>query len=160
MFTGAIAEYYFRNSPLDWDTKSKTFNYHGSSTFQTRYTTADDIANYTLEAITAPDAAKGVSIFVESFQASPEDIASAYSAATNGRVHVTLNCLGTIEDAKAKLDDGRAKYPKREWHKYLWYCYQVNIPSRSWDFEPVDVARFPNVKQTSLEEFFRQNPDI
>ncbi|CAN9173136.1 unnamed protein product [Alternaria alternata] len=160
MFTGAIVEWYFRNSPRDWDPKSKTFNFYGPSTFQTRYTTADNIADYTLEAITAPDAAKGGFVCVQSFQASPEDIASAYKAATGGRGHVTLNCLGTIEDAKAKLEDARAKYQKKGWYEYIWYCYQVHIPSRSWDFEPVDVARFPNVKQTSLEDFFRQNPDV
>ncbi|KAF4313074.1 NmrA-like family protein [Botryosphaeria dothidea] len=160
MFTGAIAEFYFCKSPNDWDAKTKTFSYHGDSTFPTRYTTADDIGNYVLEAINAPDAANGGYIGVQSFEASPEDIIKAYSAAREGRVKATLNCLGTVEDAKAKLDHGRATYEKRDWPNYIWYCYQYHIPKRSWDYEPVDVARFANVKRTSLEEFFRQNPDV
>lgn len=160
MFTGAIAEYYFMRSPVDWDPKTKTFSYHGPSTFPTRYTTVGDIGNYVVEAITASDAANGGYIFVQSFQASPEDIIDAYNTTRVGRVTAKLNFLGTLEDAKAKLDQGRATYEKREWYKYLWYCYQYHIPSRSFDYEPVDVARFVNVKQTSLQEFFLQHPDI
>ncbi|EKG09660.1 NmrA-like protein [Macrophomina phaseolina MS6] len=160
MFTGAIVEFYFRKSLINWDGKTKTFSFYGPSTFPTRYTTTNDIANYVLEAITAPDAAEGGDIRVQSFEASPEDLAKAYSAARDGRAQMTLNCLGTVEDAKAKLDEGRATHSKREWYKYNWYTYQQHIPSRTWDYEPVDVARFANVKQTSTEEFFRQNPDI
>ncbi|KAJ9258333.1 hypothetical protein DTO271D3_4739 [Paecilomyces variotii] len=160
MFTGAIAEYYFRKSPADWDSKTKTFNFYGPSTQPTRYTTTNDIANYVVEAITAPDASSGGYIFVQSFEASPEDIVKEYNAAREGRITAKLNCLGTLDDAKAKLDQGRAMYEKRDWPKYLWYCYQYHIPSRSWDYEPKDVSRFPNVRQTSLYEFFRQNPDV
>ncbi|EKG13604.1 NmrA-like family protein [Macrophomina phaseolina MS6] len=160
MFTGAIAEYYFRRSPLNWDSETKTFNFHGPISFPTRYTTANDIANYVLEAITAPDAAAGGYLRVQSFEASPDDIAKAYSAARGGRAQITLNCLGTLEDAKARLDDGRAKYAKRDWHNYAFYVYEYHIPSRSWDYEPVDSARFSNVKRTSLEQFFLENPDI
>lgn len=160
MFTGAIAEYYFQRSAHDWDSKTKTFSFHGPSTCPTRYTTAGDIANYVLEAIAAPNAADGGYISVQSFEASPEEVVEAYNAAREGGVTANLKCLGTLEDAKAKLDHGKAIYPKREWYKYLWYCYQYYIPTRAWDYEPVDVARFPNVQQTSLEEFFRQNPDV
>ncbi|OJJ02990.1 hypothetical protein ASPVEDRAFT_84458 [Aspergillus versicolor CBS 583.65] len=160
MFTGAIADYYFFKSPSDWDTETKTFSFHGPSTFCTRYTTAEDIGNYVLEAVTAPDAANGGYIFVQSFEASPEDIIKTYNTTKEGRVTAKLNCLGTLADAKAKLDNGRANYGKKEWYKYIWYCYQYHIPSRSWDYEPVDVARFPSVKQSSLEQFFRQHPAI
>ncbi|KAH7028434.1 NmrA-like family protein [Macrophomina phaseolina] len=160
MFTGAIAEWYFRKSPYDWDSKTKTFSFHGPSTSPTRYTTAGDLANYVLEAITAPTAADGGYVCVQSFEASPEDVVKAYNAARQGRITANLKCLGTLEDAKAQLDHGRAIYSKRECYNYLWYTYQYYIPMRAWDYEPVDVARFPNVKQTSLEEFFRQNPDV
>lgn len=160
MFTGAIADYYFFKSPSDWDAETKTFSFHGPSTFPTRYTTAEDIGNYALEAVTAPEAAKGGYIFVQSFEASPEDIVKTYNATKEGEVRARLNCLGTLADAKAKLDNGRATYGKKEWYKYIWYCYQYHIPSRSWDYEPVDVARFSTVKQTSLEQFFRQHPAI
>ncbi|GMF66834.1 unnamed protein product [Aspergillus oryzae] len=138
----------------------KTFNFHGPSTFPTRYTTAEDIGNYVLEAITAPDAANGGFVRVQSFEASPEDIVKAYNAARGGRVTAKLNCLGSLKDAEDKLNEGRAKYGKSEWYNYLRYSYQYHIPARSWDYEPVDVARFPNVKQTSLEEFFPRNPDV
>ncbi|GKZ26815.1 hypothetical protein AbraCBS73388_003202 [Aspergillus brasiliensis] len=160
MFTGAIADYYFKRSRYDWDPDTKTFSFHGPSTFPTRYTTAEDIGNYVLEAITAPDAANGGFVRVQSFEASPEDIVKAYSAARGGHITAKLNCLGSVKDAEDKLNEGRAKYGKSGWYNYLRYCYQYHIPARSWDYEPVDVARFPNVKQTSLEEFFRRNPDI
>lgn len=160
MFTGAIAEWYFKRNPADWDSKTKTFRFHGPSTFPTRFTTTDDIANYVLEAIAAPNAANGGYVRVQSFEASPEDIVNAYNAAREGRVTAKLQCLGSLEDAKATLDQERAKYGTREYYRYLWYSYQYHVPSRSWDFDPADVARFPNVKQTSLQEFFIQNPDV
>ena len=160
MFTGAIAEYYFKRSPYDWDPDTKTFNFHGPSTFPTRYTTADDIGNYVLEAITAPDAADGGFIRVQSFEASPEDIVKAYNAAREGQATANLNCLGSVKDAEDKLNEGRSKNGKSGWYSFIRYIYQYHIPARSWDYEPVDVARFSNVKQTSLEEFFRRNPDV
>ena len=162
MFTGAIAEYYFKRSRYDWDPDTKTFNFHGPSTFPTRYTTANDIGNYVLEAITAPNAADGGFIRVQSFEASPEDIVKAYNTAREGRTTCTakLNCLGSVKDAEDKLNEGRARHQKSGWCNYTRYVYQYHIPARSWDYEPVDVERFPNVKQTSLEEFFRLNPDV
>ncbi|KAJ5462557.1 hypothetical protein N7475_007501 [Penicillium sp. IBT 31633x] len=160
MFTGAIAEYYFKRSRYDWDPDTKTFSFHGPSTFPTRYTTAEDIGNYVLEAITAPDAADGGFVRVQSFEASPEDIVKAYRAAREGHVTAKLNCLGSVKDAEDKLNEGRAKYGKSGWYNFIRQCYQYHIPARSWDYEPVDVARFPNVKQTSLEKFFRRNPDV
>ncbi|KAI9927201.1 hypothetical protein MW887_003585 [Aspergillus wentii] len=160
MFTGAIAEYYFKRSRHDWDPDTKTFSFHGPSTFPTRYTTAEDIGNYVLEAITAPDAADGGFVRVQSFEASPEDIVLAYRAARGGRATARLNCLGSVKDAEDKLNEGRAKHGKAGWPNFTRHCYQYHIPARSWDYEPVDVARFPNVTQTTLEEFFRRNPDV
>lgn len=160
MFTGAIADYYFKKSNYDWDRRTKTLNFHGSSTFPTRYTTAEDIGNYVLEAITAPDAANGGYVRVQSFEASPEDVVKAYSAAREGRITAKLNCLGSLKDAETKLNEGRATYGKSGCFNFMWYVYQYHIPARSWDYEPVDIARFANVKQTSLEEFFRRNPDV
>ncbi|KAJ5391849.1 hypothetical protein N7509_007339 [Penicillium cosmopolitanum] len=160
MFTGAIAEYYFKRSRYDWNPDTKTFSFHGPSTFPTRYTTTEDIGNYVLEAITAPDAADGGFVRVQSFEASPEDIVEAYNAAREGRITAKLNCLGSVQDAEDKLNEGRAKNGKSGWYNFIRYIYQYHIPARSWDYEPVDVARFPNVKQTSLEEFFRRNPDV
>lgn len=107
MFTGAIPDYYFKKSNYDWDRMTKTFNFHGSSTFPTRYTTAEDIGNYILEAITAPDAANGGYVRVQSLEASPEDVVKAYGAARKGRITTKLNCLGSLKDAETKLNEGR-----------------------------------------------------
>ncbi|KAK2773334.1 hypothetical protein CKAH01_03794 [Colletotrichum kahawae] len=160
MFTGAIAEYVFRRSLRDWDPATKTLQYHGHSTFPIRYTTAADLGNYVIEAISAPDAADGGYLRVQSFEASPEDVVGAYNRARDGSVRASHKCVGTVEDAKAKLDEGRAKFSKRDCWNYMWYVYQYHIPMRTWDYGPVDVARFPDVKQTSLEDFFRGNPDV
>ncbi|GFF55995.1 hypothetical protein IFM46972_10402 [Aspergillus udagawae] len=143
MFTGAIADYSFKRSRCDWDPDTNTFNFHGPSTFPTRYTTAEDIGNYVLEVITAPNTANG-----------------DFSTAREGRITAKLNCLGSLKDAEDKLNEGQAEYGKSGWYNYIRYCYQYHIPARSWDHEPADVARFPNVKQTRLEEFFRRNPDV
>ena len=160
MFTGAIAEYYFKRSREDWDPDTKTFSFYGPSTFPTRYTTTGEIGEYVLEAIMTPNAADGGFIRVQSFEASPEDIVKAYNSARGGQPTAKLHCLGSVKDAEDKLNQGRAKYGKGACYKFIRYIYQYHIPSRSWDYEPVDVARFPNVKQTSLEEFFRNNPDV
>jgi hypothetical protein len=160
MFTGAIADYSFKRSRCDWDPDTNTFNFHGPSTFPTRYTTAEDIGNYVLEVITAPNTANGDFVRIPSFEASPEDVVKAYSTAREGRITAKLNCLGSLKDTEDKLNEGQAEYGKSGWYNYIRYCYQYHILARSWDHEPADVARFPNVKQTRLEEFFRRNPDV
>jgi hypothetical protein len=30
----------------------------------------------------------------------------------------------------------------------------------TWDYEPVDCSRFPNVKQGTLEEYFKQHTEL
>ncbi|GME61476.1 NmrA-like family protein [Neofusicoccum parvum] len=159
-FTGAIPEFMFIRSPKGWDRETKTFVYCGDPTARIRYTTADDLAAYSVEAVLAPDAAKGGFIRVQSFEASPEEVVKAYEAARGGRIKAHAQSLGSLEDAENAVANGRATVGVQNWLQYIWYGYQVHMGRRTWDYEPVDCARFSSVKQTSLKEWFEANPEV
>jgi hypothetical protein len=128
MFTSEIVEYYFKRSQYDWDRDTKTFSFHGPSTFPTRYTTAEGIGNYVLEAIAAPDAANGGFVRVQSFEASPGDIVKAYSAAREGGAPAKLNYLGSVKDAEDRLNEGRAKNGKSGWYNFYSVLLSISCP--------------------------------
>ncbi|KAH7062528.1 NmrA-like family protein [Macrophomina phaseolina] len=160
MFTGAIVEYIFERSAFVWDRQTKTFSFWGKPETKIPYTTADDLAAYTLEAIAAPDATEGEFIRVESFRASNDEVVQVYEAARGGRVKAHLNRIGSREDAEKALAKGRATIPKNRFREYIWPVYAIHDEIGDWDYEPVDVARFPQVKQTSLEEWLEVYPEI
>ncbi|KAK7211538.1 hypothetical protein V2G26_018716 [Clonostachys chloroleuca] len=119
MFTGAIAEWYFVRSAKDWDRETKTVIYHGDPAFKTRYTTANDIANYVLEAITAPDAAEGA--------------ISEYKAS---RHRQTMSWRHTMRRGK-----GRPRLPTSAWvlwrmRKQSWMKGEPSIRRRSGGITP------------------------
>ncbi|KAL1614111.1 hypothetical protein SLS56_012187 [Neofusicoccum ribis] len=158
--TGAIAEWVFIRSPKDWDRETKTLVYCGDPTTRIRYTTADDLAEYSVEAVLAPNAAEGGFVRVQSFEASPAEVVQAYEAARGGSIKAHAKCLGSLGDAADALAKVRATMGVQNWPQYIWYGYQINMARRIWDYEPMDCARFPSVKQTSLKEWFEANPEV
>ncbi|KAF2009471.1 NmrA-like family protein [Aaosphaeria arxii CBS 175.79] len=160
MFTGAIVEWIFCRSAQDWDSTTKTLFYCGDSNATIRYTTARDLAAYTVEAVTSPEASKGGFVRVQSFEASPTDVVEAYNAARAGQAVAHAKCLGTLEDAATRLAEGRANTDPTEFMKFTWDGYAALIGRGVWDYEPQDCARFPNVKQTSLKEWFQGHADV
>ncbi|KAF5259650.1 hypothetical protein FOXYS1_9727 [Fusarium oxysporum] len=161
MFTGAIAEFIFSGRRDDiWDRKTKTFKHFGDATKSLRYTTANDLAAYTVEAVTAPDAVEGGFVRVQSFEVSPADIVKAYESARGGQLKANAQCVGSLADAEAMLAKARATTDLLDFESYIGLSYVVHPLRGSWDYEPVDCSRFRNVQQTSLEEWFQAHSEL
>ncbi|KAL1960622.1 hypothetical protein VTO42DRAFT_7201 [Malbranchea cinnamomea] len=161
MFTGIIAEWLFSNRrDRIWERETKTFSYFGDGTTQWICTTVDDLAAYTIEAVSAPEAEKGGFIRVESFRFTPAELVAAYERARGPGVKGHLKCEGSLEDVVAMLSKARETTDPIDHDQYIGLSYAEHVLKGSWDYEAVDCRRFPNVKQTSLEEYFKAHPEL
>jgi uncharacterized protein YbjT (DUF2867 family) len=161
MITGIIVEWFFENprgSP--WNRESKTLNHMGDGSKAFIYCTADDLAAYTIAAISAPGAEKGGIIRVDSFRLTPEQIVREYEAARGGGVKAQTKQIGSLEDAEKMLAKSRAEIAATEFEKYIALSYVVHMLKGTWDYEASDVEAFRTVKRTSLREWFEIHPDV
>jgi uncharacterized protein YbjT (DUF2867 family) len=147
-----------RGSP--WNRESKTLNHMGDGSKAFIYCTADDLAAYTIAAISAPGAEKGGIIRVDSFRLTPEQIVREYEAARGGGVKAQTKQIGSLEDAEKMLAKSRAEIAATEFEKYIALSYVVHMLKGTWDYEASDVEAFRTVKRTSLREWFEIHPDV
>ncbi|KAI3397028.1 hypothetical protein diail_11263 [Diaporthe ilicicola] len=161
MFTGVIAEWLFsgRRDPI-WNRETKTMSYFGDGKKEWICTTAGDLAAYTVEAVSSPTAAQGGFVRVESFRFTPAQLVEEYEKARGGKVKAHTKCQGTLEDVESMLAKARATIHPIEHEKYIGLAYAEHNLKGTWDHEPVDNKRFPNVKPTSLRSYFEAHPDL
>lgn len=161
MITGIIVEWFFENPRgSTWDRKSKTLSHFGDGSKTLIFSTAGDLAAYTVEAVAAPGAEKGGIIRVESFRATPEQMAQAYEAARGGDMKAQTRCVGSLENAEKMLAKAKKEIDMTEFEKYIGLSYVVHFLKGTWDYEASDVQRFGGVKQTSMKEWFEKHPDV
>lgn len=137
MFTGAITEWVFnspRDNPLNRD--AKTLSYFGNGNELCKFSTTDDLAAYTVAAVSAPGAENGGFIYVQSFTTSPLEIASTYEEVTG--VKLTRKRLGSLEDVQNLLAEQRRTTPPTDFDKYLGLAYAEHTLKGTWEYEPVD----------------------
>jgi hypothetical protein len=105
MMTGMIVEWFFENPRgSSWDRKSKTLSNFGDGSEALIFSTADDLAAYTVEAISATDTEKGGVIRVESFRLTSEQIVREYEAARSVVEKAQTKCVGSLADAEKTLE--------------------------------------------------------
>jgi hypothetical protein len=161
MFTGIIAEWMFSNRrDKIWDRETKTLSYFGDGTETWICTTADDLAAYTVEAVTQPGAEKGGFVRVESFRYTPRELVRAYEEARKGAVKGNLRCEGSLGDVVEMLGKARETTHRADFENYIGLSYVEHILKGTWSYEPLDNARFANVKTTSLREYFEKHPEL
>lgn len=161
MFTGIIAEWMFSNRrDRIWDRDTKTLSYFGDGAKEWICTTAEDIAAYTIAAISEPTADQGGFVRVESFRFTPEQLVVAYEKARGGKVKGNLKYEGSLEDAVSMVNKARATTDPVDHEEYIGLGYIEHMLKGSWDYEPVDNKRFSSVKPTKLEEYFKDHPDL
>lgn len=161
MFTGIIAEWLFsgRRDQI-WNRETKTMSYFGDGTKEWICTTADDLAAYTIEAVTGPKAEQGGFLRVQSFRFTPAQLVEEFEKARGGEVKGHLKCEGTLDDAVSMLAQARATTDPVDHEKYIGLAYVEHNLKGTWDHEPVDMKRFPDVKPTSLRSFFEAHPEL
>jgi hypothetical protein len=161
MFTGVIPEWMFSNRrDKIWDRETKTLSYFGDGTETWIYTTADDLAAYTVEAVTQPGAEKGGFVRVESFRCTPRELVKTYEEARKGAVRGNLKYGGSLGDVVEMVRKARDTTDRVDFEEYVGLSYVEHILKGTWNYEPVDNARFANVKVTTLREYFEKHPEL
>ncbi len=136
----------------------KTFTFFGTGDETLVYTTVDNLAAYTIQAISEPNAADGGVYYVESFRCSNRDMARTYDQVRGTKLE--LKNLGSVSVLESFLDHSRATFPPTEFMKYNGLAFGKHLLKGSLNFEASDSQRFGGVKQTSLTEWLQQNPDV
>ncbi|RDW63654.1 hypothetical protein BP6252_11199 [Coleophoma cylindrospora] len=134
---------------ISFANQTKTMAYFGDGTKKFNFTTTKDVAAYTIEAISSPEADQGGFVRVESFRATWGDLVTEYEAARGGAVKAQLKYHGSEADVEGMLAIARKTIPAREYEKYSGLSYVLNMLRDTWDYEPIDCKRFSGVKQTT-----------
>ncbi|PQE05153.1 hypothetical protein CJF31_00011029 [Rutstroemia sp. NJR-2017a BVV2] len=161
MFTGIITEWMFSNRrDKIWDREGKTLSYFGDGTETWICTTANDLAAYTVEAVSQPGAENGGFVRVESFRYTPRELVRTYEEARKGAVKGNLKCGGSLGDVVEILRKARETTNSVDFEEYVGLSYVEHILKGTWNYEPVDNRRFANVKVTTLQEYFEKHPEL
>jgi hypothetical protein len=157
-------EYVFLHSkhsnPID--KKAKTYSYAGNVDDPCIFTSVENLAEYSVQAISEPNAEKGGSYYVDSFRASPKEMAQAYEEAHG--VHLELKCLGSAKEVDQMLDDYRAKTPTYKFldvPEYTGLAYASNQVRGTWNYDSVDSnGRWSHVKRVGAREWFVEHSEL
>jgi hypothetical protein len=155
-FTGQILEYILyapQSNPLDKE--AKTWSFAGHADYRWTLTMLDDLAKYTILAVTAPNAEEGGPYYVDSFRASPRELAQAYEE--QFEVKLELKHLGGKKEVDQMLRQFRASTPA-----YHGVTYAANLIRGAWDYESVDSnGRWRDAKRNiGPKEWFAEHPDL
>ncbi|KAI0010722.1 hypothetical protein F4779DRAFT_282366 [Xylariaceae sp. FL0662B] len=158
-FTGLILEYMFIHTtrPKMLDGNSQTINFFGDGNKRSPYTAVDDLAAYTVRAISAPDAAKGGCYRVESCQLSPLEMADVYDEVRGTKLE--RKSSGSAQDLEVMLAEARDSFSPLDFEKYIALVYAKHVLDGSFDAESPDCARWGDVKQTSFRDWLIDHPE-
>ncbi|KAL0934954.1 uncharacterized protein CTRU02_209545 [Colletotrichum truncatum] len=159
-FTGTIPDYVMYSSVLNnpIDSKLKTFSYFGTGDEVDIYTTVDDLASYTIAAISEPNAEDGGVRYVESFRASMHELADAYEKVHG--VELERKNLGTVEDVERLLQEGRDNIHPSNYNDYSAFIY-LKIQLRGLCLhDSKDSRRWSQIKPISLEDWLKAHQNI
>ena len=155
-FTGIIFEYMLQSMPWKNDATGELPHF-GPADKPYAYIGVENLAAYTIEAISASDAAKDDSYYVESFKCSYLELAETYQQVCGKEL--TPKCMGMLGDVETMLGQARAATPAHEHAGYVVFAYMKYMLNGLYDYEAVDSKRWSHVKQSSLKELFEQNPE-
>ncbi|KAH8884114.1 NAD(P)-binding protein [Thozetella sp. PMI_491] len=159
-FTGIILEYMFFYAPggNPINTTEKTFMTFGTGDEVSIYTTISDLAAYTIQAISEPNAADGGVYHVESFRCSNKDMAQIYEQARGYKLEMIT--LGSAADLDKLLEQARASVPPTKFMQYNGLAFGRHLLRGSLDFVAADSRRWAHIQQTGLKQWLEQHPDV
>ncbi|RYP91110.1 hypothetical protein DL770_002766 [Monosporascus sp. CRB-9-2] len=120
-FTGTIPEWELvrLNRPKMIDAASRSTSATGTKALF--WTSADDLAAYTIEAVSEPGAADGGFYRVQSFRASPLEMVEAYEQGRGPRLE--RQSLGSLSEIEDMLVQARASTPLSGHHEDIGLTY-------------------------------------
>lgn len=136
------------------DKKKKSLRYYGSPDVKYDLTTTDDTAKFIAKAALDEDAPRMVKVRGDSISVS--GIKKVVKEVRG--VDLELECLGSEEDLRKKMEDGMKNEPD---NLYNWvaYCYKLPMVNESAKFADEDVVngKYPDVKAMDVREYVKQN---
>ncbi|KAM0437892.1 hypothetical protein ACHAPT_002257 [Fusarium lateritium] len=162
-FTGVIIDYALINikaadRPSMINTETGTLSYFGTGSEKFPFITVDDLAKYTLVAITDTDIINRGFYYVESFRYTLPEFAQVYGNVRN--FEVKQQRLGSKDDLEAMLAKARQEISLLEVHKYIDLAYSRIILSGTAVSDPVDCSRWADrVTPTGFEQWLKEHPD-
>lgn len=160
MLSGVLAEVLFSVegradfSPRNggpFDSKEKRFEYYGTGHEKYQWTTEEDAAKFSIEAIMSEQGRSGSGGFFSAWSGehSVIEIAKVYE-----KVHgksIGLKNMGTVEELEKKALTSRAQSNPAAFWAYIGAFYQLFTINGRWVLP--DENMFQNVRRTTLEEF-------
>ncbi|KAJ3530459.1 hypothetical protein NM208_g9320 [Fusarium decemcellulare] len=156
-FTGGIMEYLLWHSPHSnpIDPQSKTLSYFGTGDEQLKWIGVEDLAAYTIQAISEPKASEGGFYYVESFQCSTREMGRVYEEVHDLRLEP--KSLGTVEDIDRLVNEARATIAPTQYPEYVGLTYMRLLLRGVMDYDSIDSRRWSHIKQTGLKELLERN---
>ena len=161
-FTGAILDYMFfhdeKFGPLfRKDTKTATFLADGN--YICTCTTVNDLAAYTVQAISDPDSTHDGNYFVASFQTTFNDMLKTYEKSRG--VKLTVETTFNYKEAEKQLAEAREKIPRHRHQEYIPFAYTRMVSKKdAFATDPVHSRIWSHIKPTSWEQFLEEHPEI
>ncbi|KAM5347643.1 hypothetical protein ACJ41O_007467 [Fusarium nematophilum] len=158
--TGGLLDSAFIYSPhgSPIDKKNQEIPCFGTGSERGTWTAVEDVAKYTIQAISEPNAAEGGAYRVESFRCSWQEFAQAYNDVRG--TSLRIKSLGTLEDVHQKLDTARATIPANKSGEYVGLVFAKLILTGACDGGAADCARWSHIKPLSLQEWLKKHPDV
>lgn len=139
------------------DTQSNTLSFFGTGDEQLTWIVVKDLAAYTIQAISEPEAAEGGFYYVESFRCSTLKLGRVY-AQVHG-LHLEPKSLGMVEDVDRLVNEARATVSPTRYQEYVGLAYMRLLLRGVMHFDSIDSRRWSHIKQTGLKELLEENRD-
>ncbi|KAF5005484.1 hypothetical protein FDECE_8062 [Fusarium decemcellulare] len=137
------------------DPQSKTLSYFGTGDEQLTWIVLEDLAAYTIQAISEPKASDGGFYYVESFRCSTREMGRAYEEVHGLRLEP--KSLGTVEDIDRLVNEARATIAPTQYLDYVGLTYMRLFLRGIMDYDSIDSRRWSHIKQTGLKELLERN---
>ncbi|TLS26980.1 hypothetical protein PpBr36_04017 [Pyricularia pennisetigena] len=146
------------------DGQTRVLQSPGGDSWRMNFTPEEDAAAFSVALMTSELGDRGGFYRFCSDTFSPRELKLAFEEVRPG-ADVTCRTLMPLEAIKKLADDAKAKAeaagPEMFQMQYVAIAgleYGYWMPSEKMLFDPVDVAKFPHVKRTSVREYIRKNP--
>ncbi|MBO3459393.1 aromatic alcohol reductase [Aetokthonos hydrillicola Thurmond2011] len=151
VLNGAFTEVQFSPFGKLFDFKAGTFSYWGDGHQACDFTTYDDTAKYTAEAISDPQMLNST-LKVASDVLTLKQLLATYEEVSGKKL--VEKSLGTVEDLEAWI--AKAKQKASSPFEYLAEQYHWALVSGKGKLNKLDNSRYPHIQPTTIKQFISQ----
>jgi uncharacterized protein YbjT (DUF2867 family) len=148
ILNGAFTEGQFSPFAKLFDFEAGTFTYWGDGEQPCDFTTYDDTAKYTAEAVTDPEMVNKA-LKVAGDVLTMKQLLATYEEVTGKKL--TEKCLGSVEELKTWI--AQAKQKAASPFEYIPQQYHYTMVSGKGKLDELDNSRYPHIQPTTIKQF-------